>query len=201
MKFKRIRNFAVIIGVIVGFFGVIGGLLSLHDRWANRCPDLELFTPYNWSGIDIGNQKRFLCLYLRISNNSQRSAYLYLETMSVMVKINGNWYQTYFIDEEVKETDLPEAGKQRLGLGRAHFLNRFEDNVITFDKPLCGYIIVGYDNDSIFNGSLEEVKIEVEDCHEKKYILYTDLAEQLKRDPYRKYLDSLNESKKSSDIK
>jgi hypothetical protein len=195
--FTDLKNFAILAGVILSVLGVFGGLLSLCDKWKNRKPNLELFAPYQWSGIDTGAQKRFSCLYLRIANSSRKSAYLYLETMSVMVKINGEWYTTYFIDQEIKQTDFPEAEKLRFGLGKAHFLNRFEDNIITFDKPLCGYVVLGHDNDAIFNNDIDEIKIEVEDCHREKYKLRANLKEQSKRDPYRKYLESLDERKRN----
>lgn len=194
--FTDLKSLAGLVALILSILGIIGGLLSLYDKWENRKPNLELFVPYNWSGVDTSNQKSFLCLYLRIANTSHKSAYLYLETMSVMLKINGVWYTTYFIDQEVKQTDFPDAEKQRFGLGKAHFLNRFEDNIITFDKPLCGYVVLGHDNDAIFNNKINEVKIEAEDCHGVKHEVHVDLGEQLKRDPYRKYLESLEGQKK-----
>jgi hypothetical protein len=176
--------------------GILGGLLSLRDRWQNRKPHLQLFAPYLFWGTDVANKRRFLFLYLRIANSSQKNAYLYLETMSVMLKINGIWYRTYFSDQEIKRTDFSDAEKLHFGIGKARVINRFEDNIITFDKPLCGYVILGHANDAIFDGAIEKVKIEVEDCHHEKSALYADLEEQLKKDPYRKYVESLAEYKK-----
>jgi len=195
MKTNRlnwVKNASIIIVAVGGIIGIVGGWWSLCDKYKNREPRLSLFVPYNWSGIDTGAQKRYCFLFIRISNSSSKSAYLYLETMSVYLKIDDKWYCTLRRDEEVKETDFPESLKKRFGLEKANYLNRFEDNVITYDKPLCGYITVEHRNDSIFERKIQEVKIKVYDCHGKLYTLKTDLEEQLKKDPYRKYQGSLS---------
>lgn len=192
--FTDLKKFALLVGIIAGLVGVVGGWITLYDKWRNRKPKLSLWVPYNWTGEDIGAQKRFLALYLRISNTSNKEAYLYLETMSVSLKIKNNWYRVYLSDlpyEGIKETDFPERELRHFGIGKVKFLNRFEDNIVTFEKPLCGYVVVGYKDDSIFNESIDMIRLEVEDCHRKKHILYTDLEKQLESDPFRKYEEDL----------
>ena len=185
--FTNLKDFSILIGVILGLIGIAGGYLTLIDKWKNRKPKLNLFVPYNWSGVDTGANKRFLNLYLRISNSSNKSAFLYLETLYVEVKINGKWFPTEFFEVELKGTDFPEAEKERFGIGKVEFLKRFNENVVTYDKPLCGYISVTCNKDSIFESSIEAIKVEVYDCHERRYILHVDLNKQLEKDPYRKY--------------
>lgn len=175
--------------------GLIGGVWALYDKWKNRKPKLYLFVPYNWSGVDSGSKIRFLCIYLKISNVSSRSAFIYFETISISLLIDNHWYVTYFIDADIKQTDLSDAAKRHYGIDKAKVLNRFGENIVTYDTPLCGYVIVGHQDGAIFTKSIEKIRIEVEDCHRKKYTLYADLKKQLDRDPYKKYEESLKKNK------
>lgn len=175
--FKSIGAVGVTIAVVVG---VIGGIWSLWDRIINRKPILKLFTPYYFSCKDGVSMQPVLMILVRISNSSQKSAFLYLETMSIEVMSNGKWYKTKRLNTEQTtplKTDFSEAEKVRFGINDVKYLNRFGCTVVSYDNPLSGYVPVAHEEESVLT-NIDKIRIKVTDCHFKSYEMEVDLKEQ-----------------------
>lgn len=163
--------------------GVIGGIWSLWDRWRNRKPNLTLFAPYHFSCRDAKTSWPILMILARISNSSKQNAFLYLETMGIEVYSKGKWHKLQRLEIDQKtplETDFSESEKVRFGLNDVKYLNRFGDTIVSYDKPLCGYIPAARENEAVFN-EIDKIRINIKDCRFKLYKLEVDLKEQRKR--------------------
>ena len=171
-----------IVGSLV-ILGVIGGIWSLWDRWKNRKPRLELFVPQYSTGIDAKSERCGLFLLVRISNSSQKNAYILPETISVEIEKNGKWYKTpvaWIPKKEFLETDFSEHEKVIHGVEEVQLLKRFESPVISYDYPLTRYIVATHNNDSVLK-TMDKIRIKIRDCHMKLYDMCVDFEEQQKK--------------------
>ena len=172
------------IGVIVA---LSLGAIQVVEWWNNRNPKLQLFVPEYYTGTDVGANERFLAILVRISNLSQKNAYLLPETMAVKIKSDGKWHTTkipWIPNKEYIETDLTESQKVIIGTNEVKLLKRFESPVITYDNPLTRYIPLYCDDANVLE-KVEGIKIYVEDSHHKPHIMEVgSLTEQRnKHDP------------------
>ena len=185
---SNISFWAGIIGGTAGIIGCIAGLLALYDRFWHRKPRLSIFAPYHFSGRDAVSGQPIYAIFLRIANNAKESAFLYLETMAVEIYSGNQWHKARRLEIEpsIKEitTDLPEHQQVTFGLAEAPFLSKFGSTLITFEQPLCGYIVVGYPDLKVLRG-ISKIKISVEDCHSHLHSTIIDLRRQSLRDPDR----------------
>ncbi len=169
-----------------GIIGGIAGLMALYDRWCDRKPQLRIFAPYNFTGIDAQTENPVLSIFLRISNSSRASAFLYLETMSVELFYDGSWVRTKRLDPKpgaLASTDLPEEQQVAFGITEAPFLTKFGATLVTIDNPLCGYVVVSHSDRRILSG-FSRIRVAVNDCHLHNHCVTIDLQEQKrKHDP------------------
>lgn len=176
-----------IIGGITGIIGCIAGLVALYDKFWQRRPRLTIFAPFHFTGLESGSHRPVLNVFLRIANKTQASTFLYLETMVVKVFFQGQWHKTCRLDmkpEIVPKTDLPEWQSVVFGVGEASYLSKFGNSFVTFEHPLCGYIIVTHDNRDILR-KCSKLRISIEDCHSRLHTMTIDFEKQSLRDPDR----------------
>jgi hypothetical protein len=173
---QAVSNIGVIVALTLGVIQVI--------EWRNnRTPKLHLFVPEYYTGTDVGANKRFLAVLVRISNFTQKNAYLFPETMAVKVKSKGKWYRTEikWIPKEYIETDFTEYEKVLHGTSEVKLLKRFESPVIAYDNPLTRFIVLSCEDTSLLE-NIDGIKIYVEDCHQIPHIMSVEnLEEQRKR--------------------
>ena len=133
--------------------------------------------------FDVGAKKRFLAMLTRISNLSQKNAYLLSETLSVEIEKGGRWYKTeiaWVPNKEYITTDFTETQKVIFGVEEIKLLKRFEAPIITYDQPLTRYIVVTHKDEDILE-HIDAVRIQIRDCHKKLYKMEVNLKEQRKK--------------------
>jgi hypothetical protein len=170
----------------VGILGGVAGLLALgiegYDHWKKRKPQLTLFIPYHFTGDEAQSKQRMLFALARISNTSERTAHLYLETLRAEVLFKGRWYQMSvpsFAPEANLQFDLPEPIQHHAGVKYFKFFNKFDATVISLDKPYSIFIgMTCLDRGVVDNA--ERLRIEVKDCNLSKYTIEADI---LRNDP------------------
>ena len=175
------------IGAIGGTVGIASAIVHLRDWWVNRRPRLELFAPYQGSGVDTGLNKRFVFTVIRVSNTSRATAFLYLETLSAELRYRGQWVKATMLElptsVEHLRTDLPEPLQRHFGLDALKPLRRFASVVVAYDSPLSGLLLLDPDSDEVCQG-FDAIRLVVKDCHLKAHVLKVDLDEQRwKHDP------------------
>ena len=180
---KSLKKWGIIIGLVGGIVGAILGGWGLYDRYEQRRPKLAVFIPYHWAGKDQETGDIYI-LYLRISNISQAPAYLYMETLKIEIFENNKWQKAQVLhlpSNRPLVTDLPTGWASTVGIFDAKPINRFTDGLVTYDKPLCGYLFVK----SPFKKSdpkLSKVRVSVFDSYLKKkhpHIIDVDISEQI----------------------
>lgn len=187
MDIKDIFKFiGLIIGGIVTLTGLIGGIWSLYDRWCNRKPDLMLFTPYYFTCKDATTHQPCLMILARISNSSKQNAFLYLETMGIEIFSKGKWHKLLRLETDRDTpliTDFIDSEKVRFGVNDVKYLNRFGELMVSYDKPISGYIPATHKDGSLFD-KIDRIRISIKDSHFRLYRLEVDLKEQrIKHDP------------------
>ncbi len=175
-----LQNCLIIIGVVGGIIGALAGSWSLFDRFANRHPRLLMFAPYNWAGSDTTAGPTY-GIFIRLSNLSQAPAFLYLETLKAELYSGGTWHTALVLSlpqTHAIATDFPQELQAHLGLNDARVLNRFLDGLVTYDRPLCGYILVSSPFDDMTT-PLEAIRLSVFDSHLKRpHTMTADLRRQ-----------------------
>lgn len=170
------------IGLIGGAAGLIALGLEGYRLWMKRRPSLTLFVPYHFTGDDASSRQRMLFALVRISNHSERTAYLYLETLRAEVKFKGRWYPMSvpsFPPSVTFHCDLPETIQHHAGVKYIRFFNKFDPAVIALDKPFSRYFgMTCHDRVAVENA--ERLRLEVKDCNLVRYIIEADIQ---KNDP------------------
>ncbi|MCC5879712.1 MAG: hypothetical protein JJU03_07450 [Idiomarina sp.] len=171
---------------LLGIIGGLAGLLALAVQgyliWQKRKPDLKLFVPYNFSGDHTESGQRMMFCLVRISNLSERPAYVYFETLKAEVLYKNRWHPVEvpsFSQQANMDFDLPEAVQFHTGVKQIPFFNKFSSPVISLDNPYSRYFAVTcHDRGAIDHG--ERLRLEFKDCNLTKHVLE---AEILKNDP------------------
>jgi len=76
------------------------------------------------------------------------------------------------------QTDFTEAKKNEFGIEKAKYLNVFDDCIVKYSEPLCGYILF-----QIKNEKYTKLKGEIMDSRHKKIDFEIDFVKQKKLDP------------------
>lgn len=174
-----------IVGFVGGIVGIIAGLWALLDRYKNRHPRIKVFAPYQWTGNDSVTGKHILSVFFRISNISQTPTYLYLETLKAEIYYTElqKWesIQTIKLLTDKIATDFSEGMIKQFGINKAKYLDVFDDCIVKFSEPLCGYILF-----NIQNEKYSKIRGEILDSRHKKITFEVDFENQKKYDPYLK---------------
>lgn len=171
-----------LIALIGGLAGLIALVVQGFQLYMKRSPSLKLFVPYHFTGSASHNNQRLLFCLTRISNLSERAAFIYLETLRAEVLFKGRWYQmsVWSIPKGKNlETDIPEHIQHEAGIKYIDPFNKFSNPVISLDKPYASYIPITSTEQAVVEGA-ERLRLEMRDCNLKKYIIE---AEILKNDP------------------
>jgi len=145
-------------------------------------PKLNLFIPHYFTAIDGVTKLPVLLMFVRISNDTKSTAVLYPETMSIEVRNKGTWYRAQILETDNTtplKTDFDESKKVAMGLTDARYLNLHGENKVTYDNPISGWVPVTFENRTI-SGDIDTIKVNVEDCHSKKFQMQVNLREQRK---------------------
>ena len=173
---------ADVIGIIGGIAGFTALAVQGYLMWQKRKPDLKLFVPYNFSGDHAGSGQRMMFCLVRISNLSERPAYLYLETLKAEVLYKNRWHPVEvpsFSEQVNMSFDLPEQVQFHTGVKQIPFFNKFSSPVISLDNPYSRYFAVTcHDRGAMEQG--ERLRLEFKDCNFTKHVLEADI---LKNDP------------------
>lgn len=175
-------NIADFVGIIGGIAGL--GALSIEgvSIWRRRKPKLTLFAPYNFTGNNSENNARLLFVLIRISNSSERIANLFLETTRAEVLYRGVWYPvavpSFQKNTEIR-FDIPDEIQHIAGIKNFQFFNKFDEAVISFDRPYSRYIGMYSDSVDTINNA-ERVRLVIHDCNLRKYVIEGDIR---KNDP------------------
>jgi len=171
-------------GLLGGLAGIISLIVTMWALWMNRSPSLHLFAPHYFVGLDAKSRVPVLNVLLRISNASERSAFLYLETMSVEMDYDGKWVQMLRLETDPDkpiQTDFSDSKALTFGLKHCRYLPRFGNPVISRDNPLSGFIALAGDS------SIKDLKwplrmrLKVFDCHFVKHVLEVNFTTQRER--------------------
>jgi len=171
----NIPNSIAVIGGLAGFTAFIIQVIQL---WKNRSPSLRLFIPYHFTGSASHNNQRVLFCLIRISNLSERPAFIYLETLRAEILFKERWYQMSVISfpkDQQLQTDLPENVQYEAGLRDIKHFNRFSGPVISLDSPYSVYIPMTF-LDQVVVEKGERLKLEFKDCNLKKYIIEAEIS-------------------------
>lgn len=176
------------IGGIGGFMGLVSMLVTGVFWLRNRRPRLCFFAPRNFYGTDTGCGQRVCHLLLWFTNHSKMPANLFLDTMSVSIRRNGQEnfvrVQRFRPPREKPGTDFPEYEQQMLGVNKVSYFNEFEKMPVTIEEPLLGYICFPFD-DSDRDHPLSDIRIEICDQFFTKHSLQVNLEKQQQTlDPY-----------------
>jgi len=173
---------ADVIGMIGGFAGLAALAVQAYLLWQKRKPDLKLFVPYHFSGDHAESGQRMMFCLVRISNLSERSAYIYFETLKAEVLYRGRWHPVdvpSFPESASMQFDLPENVQFHAGVKQIPFFNKFSSPVISLDQPYSKYFAVTcHDRGAMEYG--EKLRLEFKDCNLERHVLE---AEILKNDP------------------
>jgi hypothetical protein len=169
-------DLGLIIGLIGGIIGVISGLWVLVDRFKNRKPKIKAYSPYHWTGTDAVTGKHTLFVFFRFSNISQTPTYFYLDTLKAEIlntKLN-KWekVQSLILPTAEIQTDFTAEEKNIFGINKARFLDIFDDCLVKYSEPLCGYLCF-----HIGNGEYGKLKGEVTDSRLKKIFFEVNLSD------------------------
>lgn len=171
-----VTNLIAVIGGLAGFTAfVIQGI----QLWKNRSPSLRLFIPYHFTGSASENNQRFLFCLVRISNLSERPAFIYLETLRAEVLFKGRWYQMSVISfpkDKQLETDFPDHLIYYSGLKDVQHFNKFSGPIISLDNPYSSYIPITYSESNVVEGA-ERLRLEFKDCNLEKYVIESDILD------------------------
>lgn len=180
------NSFPEWIGAIGGIFGLISILVTLWHCWRNSKPRLNLFAPYNFTGISPETRKNTFIVFIRISNSSDTQAYLYFETLYGEIFTAGKWHKISWqeISSDHISIDFSHQEQLRFGIKEVKVLKRFSENFVSKNNPLSGYICFIADNDNYFNHP-SAIRIHIRDSNLRKHVLKCDFVEQLKYDPAR----------------
>ncbi len=168
-----------LIGGLAGFTAL--AVQGIH-LWKNRNPSLKMFVPYHFTGSASHNNQRLLFCLVRISNLSDRPAFVYLETLRAEVLFKKRWYQMSvwnFPKGQSLQTDIPEPIQHDAGIKDVPPLNKFSSPVISLDNPYSAYIPITCSEQAVVEGG-ERLKLEFKDCNLKTYVIE---AEIIKNDP------------------
>ena len=170
------------VGLIGGLVGIIASLWAFYDRFKNRKPKIKVFAPYQWTASDAQTGQHTLFVYFRFSNISQTPTYLFLETLKTEIYYSESqqWenIQNLKLLTNKVQTDFSEAKKNEFGIEKAKYLNVFDDCIVRYSEPLCGYLFF-----RIKNEKYTKLKGEIMDSRHKKIYFYIDFAKQKKLDP------------------
>lgn len=171
-----------VIGIIGGLAGFVALAIQGYLMWQKRKPDLKLFVPYHFSGdISESGQRMMFCL-VRISNLSERPAYVYFETLKAEVLYRNRWHPVEipsFADGANVNFDLHEDIQFHAGVKQIPFFNKFSSPVISLDNPYAKYFaLTCHDRAAMDHG--ERLRLEFKDCNLTKHVLEADI---LKNDP------------------
>jgi hypothetical protein len=186
MTFLCITSESINIGSTVGFvggiIGIIASLWAFYDRFKNRKPNIKVFAPYQWTTSDAKTGKHTLFVYFRFSNTSQTPTYLFLETLKTEIYYSESqkWenIQNLKLLTNKIETDFSEEKKNEFGIDKAKFLNVFDECIVKYSEPLCGYLLF-----QIKNEKYNKLKGEIMDSRHKKITFEIDFEKQKKHDP------------------
>lgn len=175
-------GFGSILGFVGGIIGVIAGLWALYDRFKNRNPKIKVFAPYQWTANDGATEKLMLFVYFRFSNISQTPTYLFLETLKTEIYYTESqkWESIQgikLLTDKVK-TDFSAEKISEYGIEKAKYLNVFDDCLVKYSEPLCGYLLF-----QIKNEKYSKLKGEILDSRHKKINFEVDFVKQKKHDP------------------
>ena len=170
------------VGLIGGIVGIIASLWAFCDRFKNRKPNIKVFAPYHWTANDAKTGQQVLFVYFRFSNISQTPTYLFLETLKTEIYYSESeqWenIQNLKLLKDKVQTDFSEAKKNEFGIEKAKYLNVFDDCIIKYSEPLCGYLLF-----QIKNEKYTKLKGEIMDSRHKKINFEIDFVKQKKLDP------------------
>jgi hypothetical protein len=118
-----------------------------------------------------------LFVLVRISNTSERPAYLYLDTLHADALFSGEWHNVQVVSfpkDVLVNTDLPEVARLHAGIEYIKAFNRFDDAVVSLDTPFSRYL-------PITSGEAEltivpkRIRIHVRDCNLVAYTLEAEI--------------------------
>jgi hypothetical protein len=170
------------VGVIGGISGFAALAVQGYTLWLKRRPALNLFVPYHFSTSDLNSKQRVLFALVRISNTSERPAYLYLETLRAEVLFKGRWYQMCvrnFPPQAPLQFDLPERIQHHAGVKYFKVFHKFDSALISLDRPYSTYVGLTFHDPNVVNNA-DRLRLEVKDCNLVKYTIEADI---LKNDP------------------
>jgi hypothetical protein len=171
-----------LIGILGGLAGLVALIVQGYILWQKRKPDLRLFVPYHFSADRPDSDGRLLFCLIRISNLSERPAFIYFETVKAEILYRKCWHTASVpnFPEDSKFTfDLPEQTQHHAGVKQFKFFNKFSNNVISLDNPYSRYFALTYPDRNIIENA-EKLRLAFKDCNLKKHVLE---AEILKNDP------------------
>jgi hypothetical protein len=168
------------LGLITGLLGLIAGILALvlqgYDSWKKRRPRLRLFVPYCFAGTHAPSRRLVIFVLVRVSNLSERPAFLYLETLKVHLRLNGSWIAAPVLDfpqGEHVNTDFPDSMNQSAGIKYIKALNRFDSPVVALDNPYARYLGLVCDGADV--KAIDRVRLEFQGCDLVQYQLEADV--------------------------
>jgi hypothetical protein len=175
-------NIGSTIGLFGGIIGIIASLWAFYDRFKNRKPNIKVFAPYQWTATDSKTGKNLFFVYFRFSNLSQTPTYLFLETLKteIFYSESNEWEKipNIKLSTEKIQTDFSEEKKIEYGIDKAKYLNVFDECIIKYSEPLCGYLLF-----QIKNEKYTKLRGEVMDSRHKKIDFEIDFKKQKKHDP------------------
>ena len=175
-------SWAGIIGSIGGIIGIIAGLWALFDRYKNRIPRIIVFAPYQFTAIDAVTGKNILSIFFRFSNLSQTPTFLYIETLKAELYYDDlqEWKKVSMLKllTEKISTDFSKEMNVHFGINKVKNIDVFDENIIKYGYPLCGYLTF-----QIENKKYSKLRGEVIDSRQKKIKFNIDFKDQKKYDP------------------
>ena len=164
-----------------GFLGGVAGLAALvmqgYDVWKRRRPVLRLWVPFCFVGTHASSKQRVLFALIRISNTSERPAYLYLETLRAHVYLTGGWHEVgvlAFPGDTLVNTDLPETARLHAGIEYIKAFSRFDNAVVSLDTPFSRYLGLT-SADAELTAAPGRLRVSVKDCNLVAYELEADI--------------------------
>lgn len=166
---------ADLIGILGGLAGVLALVIQGYTMWRNRLPKLVMFVSNVITG-ELNNQ-RHLILMIRIANTSERPAYMYLETLYAEVLFNGRWHHapTLIFPPGAKlHFDLSAEHQQQSGVKEIKFIEKFEDALITLDRPYSRYLPLAPQKVTHLE-QVTRLRIKLKDCNLHEHVVEADL--------------------------
>lgn len=170
-------SISAIIGLIGGLIGIVAGLWALWDRFQNRIPNIKVFSPYQFTSNEAETGRLLFSAFFRFSNLSQTPTYLFFETLKTEFYYNelNEWKYARNLRplKEKIETDLSFEDSFLMGINKAQNLDAFNDSVVKYSEPLCGYLT--FQIDSI---KFTKIRGEILDSRHKKIKFEIDFERQ-----------------------